>query len=88
VVIYPNPVSGSAVQILPPTYLKSSNVRVEIYTSAYRKVKDETFDSVPSGRAVVVSLTGRGGKPLANGVYYVVVTTSTGRATGKLLILR
>ena len=47
-----------------------------------------TFDSIPAGTAVVVPLTGRGGNPLANGIYYVVVTTNAGKATGKLLVLR
>lgn len=74
--------------ILPPNYQGSSNVRVEIYTTAFRKVEDMTFDSIPSGMAVVVPLTGRGGNPLANGIYYVVVTTNAGRTIGKLLILR
>jgi hypothetical protein len=35
-----------------------------------------------------VSLTGWGGHFLANGLYYVVVTTNNGRAIGKLLVLR
>jgi hypothetical protein len=35
-----------------------------------------------------LELVGRSGNPLANGIYYVVVTTKAGRATGKLLILR
>ena len=86
--IYPNPATGPTVNFLPPTYSGISNVRVEIYTVAFRKVLDETFDAIPSGKAVVVHLTGRGGNPLANGVYYVVVTTNTGRVTGKLLVLR
>ena len=86
--IYPNPVTGPTVEILPPVYPGTSNVRIEIYTNAFRKVQDKTFTSVPSGTAITVSLTGKGGNPLANGIYYVVVTTSSGRATGKLLILR
>jgi hypothetical protein len=86
--IYPNPVTGPTVNILPPSYVGYSNVRVEIFTINFRKVQDTTFDSVPTGTAVVVSLTGRGGNPLANGLYYVVVTTNSGRAIGKLLVLR
>lgn len=86
--LYPNPVSGSVVNIPPPAYSGTSNVRVEIYTVAFRKVLDETFDSVPSSTAMVVTLAGRGGSVLANGVYYVVVTTKSGRTTGKLLVLK
>jgi hypothetical protein len=86
--IYPNPVTGPTVEILPPVYTGTSNVRIEIYTTAFRKVQDKTYSAVPSGTAITVSLTGRGGNPLANGIYYVVVTTSSGRATGKMLVLR
>lgn len=86
--IYPNPVSGPTVNILPPSYNGVSNVRVELYTLAFRKVIDQTFDSVRAGTAIQLDLLGRSGKPLANGVYYVVVTTGSGRAMGKLLVLR
>jgi hypothetical protein len=86
--IYPNPVSGPTVQVLPPPYTGAANVRVEIFTLAFRKAQDTTFDSVPSGTAVSVSLTGRDGKPLANGIYYVVVTVNGQRSTGKLLVIR
>jgi hypothetical protein len=86
--IYPNPVSGPTVNVLPPPYLGVSNVRVEIFTVNFRKVKDETFYNVPSGTAVTVGLTGWGGNNLANGIYYVVVTTNSAKTIGKLLVLR
>lgn len=86
--IYPNPATGPAVNLLPPPTSGSSDVRVEIFTLSFRKVKDQTFHNVPSGSPVTVDLTGWGGHPLANGVYYVVVTTDAGRVMGKLLVLR
>ncbi len=86
--IYPNPVTGPTVQVLPPPYMGVANVRVEIFTLAFRKVQDTIFDSIPSGTAVTVNLTGRGGNPLANGIYYAVVTVHEQRSIGKLLILR
>jgi arabinan endo-1,5-alpha-L-arabinosidase len=87
VVIFPNPAPGGTVHLLPPIYAGSSNVRVEIFTAAFRKVKDETFTNIPSGQAVTLLLTDRQGSPLANGIYYLVVTTSRGRSIGKLIIL-
>jgi hypothetical protein len=86
--IYPNPVSGPTVNILPPSFNGISNVRVEIYTLAFRKVQDMTYISQTSGTAIPLSLTGKSGSPLSNGIYYVVVTTSSGRVVGKLLVLR
>jgi hypothetical protein len=86
--LYPNPVTGPTVLILPPFYLGLSNVRVEVYTLAFRKVQDKTYPSLFSGTAVTLSLTDKWGRPMANGIYYVEVTTVNGRSIGKLLILR
>jgi hypothetical protein len=86
--IYPNPAQGPTVEIMPSSYTGISNVRIEIYTISFRKVQDQTYDSIPSGTPLTLNLTGRGGAPLANGLYYVVVTTKAGRAVGKLLILK
>jgi hypothetical protein len=86
--IYPNPVSSPTVNILPPFYSGISDVRVEIITLAFRKAQDQTYRALSSGTPITLSLTGRAGNNLSNGLYYVVVTTNTGRAMGKLLILR
>lgn len=86
--IYPNPATGPTLQVLPPSYLGAKDVRVELFTTNFRKVQDETYPSLPAGTAVTVSLTGKAGNPLANGVYYVVVTVNGQRTIGKLLVLR
>jgi len=88
VIIYPNPVTGPTINVLPPAYEGTQAVRVEIFTLAFRRVVDETFPAVPNGTAVAVELKDRWGRPLAEGVYYVVVTVDGRRSTGKLLILR
>ena len=51
-------------------------------------MQDTTYTSQTSGTAITLNLTGKSGNPLSNGIYYVVVTTSSGRAVGKLLVLR
>jgi hypothetical protein len=86
--IYPNPVTGSTVQILPPPYEGIQTVRVEIYTLAFRKVQDHSYGPMPSGTPITIQLTGPSGNPLANGIYYVVVTVNGTRTIGKLLVLR
>lgn len=88
VVIYPNPAQGETVNVLPPAYTGISNVRVEIFTTAFRKLQDRTFSNIPAGQAVTITLTDRTGSALANGAYYIVVTTSRGRAIDKLLVMR
>jgi hypothetical protein len=87
-VVYPNPVTGPTVNVLPPAYSGISNVQVEIFTIAFRKVQDESFLSVPPGMAVTVELTDKSGSPLADGLYYLVVIVDGHRSIGKLLIIR
>ncbi len=88
VVVYPNPATGDTVNVLPPTHSGMEDVRVEIFTSAFRKVLDESFASVPPGVAVTVELKDKWGRPLADGLYYVVVTVDGKRSIAKLLVLR
>ena len=78
-ILYPNPVTGPTVNVLPPSYTGISTVRVEIFTVNYRMVVDETFYSVPSGTSVTVNLTSKWGSTLANGLYYAVVTVNGGK---------
>jgi len=88
VVIYPNPVTGTSVNVLPQAYSGVSNVEVEIFTTGFRKVQEETFPNVPPGVAVTLQLTDKRGTPLANGLYYLVVIVDGQRSIAKLLILR
>jgi hypothetical protein len=75
------------VSVLPPAYSGSQEVRVEIFTSNFRKVLDETFANVPSGLAVTVELKDRWGRTLANGLYYVRVSVDGKRSVTKLMVL-
>ena len=62
---------------------------IEIFTLAFRKVNEITLSNVQAGLTDLgLPLTDKEGNPLANGLYYVVVTTKSGRYTGKLLVLR
>ncbi len=88
VVVYPNPVTGSNANVLPPTYSGTADVRAEIFTIAFRKVLDETFSNLPAGTAVTLTLDDQWGHPLANGLYYVVITVNGKHSVAKLLVLR
>ncbi len=87
-VIYPNPVVGSTVNLR--VFLASAgSVRIQVFTLSFRKVGDETVPSVPAGSSVLtVPMTASDGKPLSNGLYYLVVTANGKRWVLKLLILR
>ncbi len=86
--IYPNPAPGETVNILPPYYPGISSVHIEVFTLGFRKVIDLTENSVPSGTAIALPLVDRWGKSLANGLYYVVVRTDSGRSIGKMLVVK
>jgi hypothetical protein len=86
-VIYPNPSDGRPVNILPPL-TKVSDVKVQIFTLAFRKVNETMFSQVQPGVRVTVNLTDFSSKPLANGLYYIRVITDEGRMIAKLMIIR
>ena len=74
-----------------------ADVRVELFTTAFRKVKDQSFPQQPAGVDAAIDLKDDWGTPLASGLYYVVVFSanpSTGsgqtasKSIGKLLIVR
>src|SRR5262249_30285289 len=88
VVVYPNPTTGGSVNVLPQAYGADADVRIEIYTLSFRKVFDKTYKDVVSGTAIPISLTDSFGHPLADGLYYVVVTVNGQHSTAKLLILQ
>jgi hypothetical protein len=67
----------------------ASQVTIEVFTLAFRKVNTITLSNVPAGISdIALPLTDREGMPLANGLYYVVVQTPQGRFITKLIILR
>jgi hypothetical protein len=87
-VLYPNPVyGGNQVQIQPPL-TSPTDVRVEIFTTAFRKVQDELFHQTAVGAVLSIQLTDKWDSRLANGLYYLVVSAPRGKGTMKLLILR
>jgi pectate lyase len=86
---FPNPAAGPTVTISFNLRDNSPWMRVEIFTTAFRKVKEINLSNVPAGaRLVTLPLTDSHGAPLANGMYYILVVNQQGRAIGKLLILR
>ncbi len=87
-VLYPNPVSGPGpVNIQLPTYPGTSKVTVQVFTTAFRMVNE--FSVTQAGGSVVsLPLTDRNNRPLANGLYYVLVNSPAGKSILKLLILR
>jgi hypothetical protein len=67
----------------------AAQAQVKLYTTAFRMVNETTFHDIPAGTTnLALPLTDKEGKPLANGIYYVVVTANGQRFVGKLLVLQ
>jgi flagellar hook assembly protein FlgD len=85
----PNPATGSTVTLQVTLASGASLVRIEIFTLSFRKIDEIDLTNASAGiKDVAYNLTDRKGSPLANGLYYVIVVDSNGRAIGKLLVMR
>jgi hypothetical protein len=89
VVLFPNPATGPGPVTLQATLSSAGQVQISVFTTAFRKVDTLTLSNVPAGTTdVALALNDQQGRPLANGLYYVVVRTPQGRFITKLMILR
>ena len=86
--IYPNPARGDSVELLPPAHSGTEDVRVGVYTVAFRKALERTFSGLPPGGAANMELKDWMGNPLPNGLYYVAVSAGSRRSIVKLLVIR
>jgi len=79
-----------------PGLTGAAGIKIQVFTVAFRKVKEKDVLGQPVGVDAEVELTDDWDKPFASGIYYVVVTTTplpgsldhAGRFIGKLLLLR
>jgi hypothetical protein len=89
-ICYPNPSDGTVpIQLQVNLGKPADLVKIEIFTTAFRKVREMPISNVPTGvLQTSVELKDNWGAPLASGLYYLVVTNGSDRAVGKILILR
>jgi hypothetical protein len=87
---YPNPATTTGpIDVSVSFGQPTGPINLEIYTTAFRKVR-----SIPEGQVTAgtyswpLYLVDNQSVPLANGLYYVVVSTPNGRGIGKVLVLR
>jgi len=85
-VIYPNPATGTTVSIQLPM-MNAANVKVQIFTLAFREVQTINVAQV-AGNTLVVPLIDKSGVNLANGLYYFVIHANGRKWMVKVLVLR
>jgi hypothetical protein len=89
VVLFPNPAAGPGPVTLQASLSSGGRVQISVFTTAFRRVNEITLPNVPAGTTdIALPLTDQRGKPLANGLYYVVVQTAQGRFIVKLMVVR
>jgi hypothetical protein len=81
------PATGSTLVASTVAGRTPTDVKVTVFSTSQRKLKEQIFPKVLPGSAVVLDLVDRTMTPLANGLYYVVVTIDQKRTVLKLLIL-
>jgi hypothetical protein len=89
-VLYPNPVKDSNPLNISIGFAQNNSwAQIKIYTTVDRRVKNVTYSLLPAGmNNIQVELKDDWGTPLANGLYYVLVTTPDQKFIKKLLILK
>ena len=87
-VVYPNPSDGTQPVSIALSLTSPADVKVQIFTTAFRKVQEQEYPGQPVGVPLSIDLTDKRGVPLASGLYYVVVSVNGQRTIVKLLILR
>ncbi|HVZ79372.1 MAG TPA: glycosyl hydrolase family 8 [bacterium] len=86
--LYPNPVqTGEQVTLLSPGSA-GKDLRIEVFTLAFRKVEDIHLTLSVAGQSIPLLLTDPQGKVFANGLYYLVLSGGGRHWTLKLLVLR
>lgn len=88
--LYPNPVrDNGAAELQVPLGQPQDYLTVKVFTTAFRKVYEDTVKTVPAGVFLYgLDTTHFEGGVAANGLYYVVITTPSNRWISKLLILK
>jgi hypothetical protein len=87
VVLFPNPVTGDLVHLLITGLRSPTNVTLDVFTVAGRRVLEVKIPNVQPGQVLTLPLKDLKGKSLANGLYFVTVSFDGTRQTIKLLIL-
>jgi hypothetical protein len=88
-VVYPNPAGQGPVLLNIPLPHGAAQVKVRVFTTAFRKVYEADQSHVPPGNFTLpLPLQDEGGRPLANGLYYLLVESPQGKTVIKLLVIR
>jgi hypothetical protein len=89
-VVYPNPLKGPGPTNLQVVFPETESfVTIKVFTTAFRKIYEDTIQSVPQG-TFTYSLDPDHfkGSRAANGLYYVSITTPSKHWVLKLLIFK
>jgi hypothetical protein len=87
-VIYPNPSEGKTPPKMLVPLTTISDVRIQIYTVAFRKISDKIYKDVIPGSPISMEIVAANGNKFASGVFYVEIIAQDRHWTSHLLIIR
>lgn len=86
--LYPNPLKGPGPIQMRLDLSKPGEVKVRVYSTAFRLVREFKFPNAPMGsQDLTLDLHDQGGKVLSDGLYYFRVETPSNHWTLKFLFL-
>lgn len=86
-ILFPNPVKRVSAVNLQVPLATTSNVRVQVFSIAFRKVLDYTYMQVQPGTNLSIPMADAWDKKLGNGLYYVSVEIGGKRWILKMIVL-
>jgi hypothetical protein len=81
ITIFPNPSSGTQPTLIDLGIGNAVLVKIKVFTVAFRMVFEKDYGQVAPGQLITLPTTDNRGTPLANGLYYVQVSTTQGLYT-------
>ncbi len=87
-ILYPNPADGTRPVLLRFPSTGTSEGKIQIFTTAFRKVLEIPVHAQNGGTDLSFELKDSKGNLLASGLYYIVLINDQGKQILKLLVLR
>ncbi len=87
-ILYPNPIKGTSPAWIYLPCKRTGSIHVQIFSTVFRKVNDVSLGLGSSGSFGPLEPKDQRGQPLANGLYYLVISGDGNRVIRKWIVLK
>ena len=88
ITLFPNPSRGTQPTLIDLGIGNAVLVKIKVFSVAFRMLFEEDYGQVVPGQLITLPTTDNQGNPLANGLYYVQVSTTQGLYTPRKTIVK